>query len=146
MMRSEEEFVGAIDCAFPYGNRASALALIEEACSISSNAAFMVVHELARRPGSSRASDSTCLALLDRVDARFSHPVKDLVLEVARRMVRREPVPFEECRAIMQEIAVHPGQFNALAVVYFSCEAAGMEAVDAIYENILAEWERPNRT
>jgi hypothetical protein len=144
-MRSEGEFIRAIDCRFPYDDSAAAAALIDEACAISANAAYMVVEELARRPRSARASDSTCLTLLDQVDARFSHPMKDIVLSVARRMVRHEVVPFEECRLIMQEIAAYPGQFHALAVVSCSCEEAGMDAADDLYERICAEWMRSNK-
>ena len=142
-MRNEADFIEAIDCRFPYGDAALAESLIDEACSISGNAAFMVAHELARRPESSSASDAVCMALLDRLDERLTHPLKDSVLAVARRMVRREPVRFDECKALLSRIAAYPGEFNALAIVCFSCEDA--EAVDHICDAIVEGWRRSDQ-
>jgi hypothetical protein len=67
-MRTEDEFIAAIDCRFPYDDVALAQSLIDEACSISGNAAFMVAHELARPPMSCAAADSRRLELLDYLD------------------------------------------------------------------------------
>ena len=141
-MREEAEFIEAIDCRFPYGDASLAASLIDEACAISSNAAFMVAHELSRRPQSSSAADAVCLTLLDRLDERLIPPLKDSVLAVARRMVRRDSVRFDECKVLMDRIAAYPGEFNALAIVYFSCEDA--EAVDHIYDAIVETWRRSN--
>lgn len=143
-MREEAEFIEAIDCRFPYGDPALAAWLIDEACANSSNAAFMVAHELSRRPRSSSAADAVCLTLLDRLCERRIHPLKDSVLAVARRMVRRDPVRFDECRVLMDRIAAYPGEFNALAIVYFSCEDAEAEAVDHICDAIVEGWRRSN--
>lgn len=140
-MRSEADFISAIDCCFPYEDTARATELIEEACSISADAAFMVVHELARRPCSSKVVDSVCLALLEQLDHRFSHPLKDMVLNVARRMVRRQSLPFEEFTKCMHQVACHRGQYNALAVIYFACnDDYCLAAADELHEAILARW------
>jgi hypothetical protein len=143
-MRTEAQFIEAIDCRFPYADERHALELIDEGCAISANAAYMVVHELARRPHGNKLADSTCLKLLDLVDARFTHPVKDLVLGVARRMVQRERVPLEECAAIMRDVGRHRDQYNALAVVYFACEDDQMETVERLHDDIIAAWRRSN--
>lgn len=144
-MRSEADFIGSIDCRFPYSDTASALSLIEEGCEISGNAAFMVVHELTRLPVSASVDDATRLLLLDELEARLTHPLKGVVLDVARRMVRGESLPFEECCAVLNQIAAHPGEYNALGLVYFSCEESGMVAIDAVYNRILDGWLRSSK-
>lgn len=141
-MRSEEEFLGAIDGAFPYGDRARAHALIEEACSISSNAAFMVAHELARLPKDVVVEDQWRLGLLERLRERLEHPLKAPILDVAARMVRGDALAFGECRALMGRIADFPGEFNALAVVCCACEDDDAEAADGIYDDVVAGWRR----
>lgn len=143
-MRTEEEFIDAVDCRFPYRQEAQAHRLIAEACAISSNAAFMVVHELARRPQGSPADDSTCLALLERLSDRFEHPLRDAVIGVARRMITGDQLQVQECVELMRAVARHRDQFNALAVVYFSCEDAGMETGDQLRDEIVGVWRRSN--
>lgn len=142
-MRSESEFISAIDCCFPYDDLAAADSLIREACCLSPNAAYMVVHELARRPRGSRVSDSVCLAHLEMLDRIFKHPVKALVLRLARRMVCSDPVEADECVEAMREIGRYPGMYNALSVAYFAAYFAGVDEgeIDRVYEEILAAWE-----
>jgi len=142
--RSEAEFVAAIDCRFPYDDADRAHARIDEACSISSNAAFMVAHELARRPRGCRATDATVNALLDRLDARFDHPLKRDVLRVARVMIRAETVRAGECHALMREIAAHPGQHGALAIACFACDEAGAPTAERLHDEIVAGWRAAN--
>ena len=142
MVRSEAEFLAAIDCRFPYDDQSTAHALIEEGCAISADAAFMVVHELARRPRGATTSDATCLALLECFDEQFSHPIKSNVLDVARRMVRRQSVACDELRAVMHAIAQYPGQYNALGLVSFAAEDDCMEAIEAMYNDIVRAWEQ----
>ena len=143
-MRTEAEFIDAVDCRFPYQQEAQAHRLIEEACAISPNAAFMIVHELARRPQGSTADDSTCLALLERLGDRFEHPLRDAVLGVARRMIRGDQLQVHDCVELMRAVSRHRGQFNALAVVYFSCEDSGMKTVDQLHGDIVGNWRRSN--
>ena len=141
-MKTEAEFIEAIDCRFPYDDEQLASALIDEACAISANAAYMVVHELARRPVGNEATDARCLQLLDLVDARFVHPAKERVLGVARRMVRRERVRFDECAAILRDVGRHRDQFNALAIVCIAGEEGQMEAIQRLHDDIVADWMR----
>ena len=142
MVRPIAEFLAAIDCRFPYGDRALAHALIDEACAISSDAAFMVAHELARRPASSNATDAVCLDLLSRLHSKLVHPLKPPVLGIARRMVRGESVPFEELCGVMRAIEAHRGEFNALVLVTFACEDGCIEAVKAIHDEVVDGWTR----
>ncbi|MEO8754096.1 MAG: cation transporter dimerization domain-containing protein [Casimicrobiaceae bacterium] len=46
-LRTEDQFIAAIDCCFPYADDLLAGSLIDEACALSANAAFMVAHEMA---------------------------------------------------------------------------------------------------
>ena len=144
MVRSLADFITAIDCRFPYDDQSAAHALIDEACAISADAAYMVVHELARRPGSSTTPDETCLALLDRLDRQLVHPAKSAVVAVARRMIRRESVALDELTNVMRVISRHAGQFNALALVTFACEDDDVAAVKAIHDQVVEGWSRPN--
>lgn len=141
MHRTEEEFLQAIDCRFPYGDTGAAHSLIDEACAISSNAAFMVAHELARPPLSAHVDSATRRMLLDRLGERMTHPLKGPVLDVARRMVRGDSLTAADCCELMARVAAYPGEFNALAVVYCAC-APDSTGADPSYERIVAEWRR----
>lgn len=141
-MRSEEEFIRAIDCCFPYNDADRATALVDEACEISPNAVFMVVHELARVPRGQNVDDATRFTLLDRLEARFDHPLKLPVFQVARRMMRDEYLSTDDCLELMRTIAVYRHQSNALLIVYFSCEESGMDAANDLCDEIDEQWRR----
>jgi hypothetical protein len=138
-MRTLEDFTAAIDCRSPYNDHAAAAALIDEACTISTEAVFMVVHELARLPRSVQTTAANRLALLDRLAAKLEHPLKVAVFDVARRMIRGEELRTAGCPALMRRIEAYPGEgWTALNVVYSACEEAGFDAVDVEYQRILA--------
>lgn len=135
----EREFIESIDACFPYGDTRRAIALIDEACAISANAAFMVTHELARVPRSKRVSADTLRELLAYLDTRLKHPLKDTVFPVVRTMIRGGRIPDEEVLALMDNIRAYPDQYNALSIVYFAAENGG-DVVDSAYESITQAW------
>jgi hypothetical protein len=136
---TEKEFIDSIDCRFPYKDASSALALIEQGCAISGNAAFGVVYELARVPKSKHASQKVLLALLDHLDRRLQHPLKDMVFPVVRSIIRKHRIPDAEAVRLMENIRNNPGEYNALAIVYFAAEDCG-EAVETAYQDIQKAW------
>lgn len=138
--RSAADFHASIDGCFPYLHQVAAPALIDEALAISPAAVFAVVHELARRPRDSGVPDAVCLALLERIAARFEHPLAEEVLAVARTMVAGGALPFAECERLMRRIAAFPGQFAALNVVCCACDEAGMGDADRLHDEITTAW------
>ena len=54
--------------------------------------------------------------------------------------MRRESIPFDEGKLLIDRIPAYPGEFNALAIVCFSCQDA--EAVDQIHAAIVEGWRR----
>jgi hypothetical protein len=135
----EIEFIESIDACFPYDDTRSARVLIEQACAVSANAAFMVAHELARVPGSKRVSPDTLRELLVHLDAHLKHPLKDIVFRVVRTMIRGGRVSDAEVLALMDNIRAYPGQHNALSIVYFAAENGG-DTVDSAFESITRAW------
>jgi hypothetical protein len=140
-MRSEIDFIDAIDCCFPYDERGSAEALVDEGCSISPNVAFMVIHELARRPRSCQTSDARCLELLDRVAQRLDHPLTEIIALLTRRMIRAEMVTSDQAIEAIHVVGRYPGQFNALNIAYFASTDYS-EAVEAAHREVATSWEQ----
>ncbi len=140
-MRTESEFISAIDCQFPFGDQAVASELIREACQISPNAAYMVAHELARPPASDETPSMIRLRLLDQLEDAFEHPLKGLVLGVTRRMIQGELIGADECLGAMRTVGTYKNMYNALAIV---CSAgySGDDAmqIDRIYDELVAKW------
>jgi hypothetical protein len=143
MTNAEVEFIQKIDCRFPYDEIGLAEALVDEGCQISANSAFMIVHELARRPRSCQTTDGRCLELLDRVDRQFHHPLKDLVVPLARRMIHKAPIAIWEAVEAMEVVGRFTGQMNALSVAYCS-PTDHSDELDMIYDKIVATWKLDN--
>lgn len=138
-MRTEEEFLEAIDCRFPFADRDQALGLIDEGCRLSSNAGFALVDEIVRPPRSAVASVDFRLDLLRRVFDRLHHPLVAAIRPLAERLVGGGEATVEEALAIMHRVATYRGQYAALSVAYFSADdTAGM--LDREYNPILAAW------
>ena len=136
---SEEDFYYLVDCSFPYHDPAEAARLTDLACSISSNAAFTIAHELARVPAGKDVDPQVLLGMLARLDACLDHPLKPPVLSVARRMIVGDALPLPEVLAAMREVAAYPDEYQALNVVYFSGQEMWDE-VEALYEEIVGGW------
>lgn len=134
-------FIQKIDGRFPYDEAGIAEALVDEGCGISANAAFMVAHELVRRPRSSQTSDERCLELLSRMERQLDHPLKDVVLRLSGRKIRGLAVATADAIAAMKVVGQFTGQWNALNIVYF-CVTDPSADVDAVYDEIVHCWER----
>lgn len=140
---AERCFCDSIDCCFPYDDRERASALVREACSISTTAAFCVASELARPPRSAGVTTTRLLELLDELSVGFEHPSKDLVLSVARRMAVGEELPVAESIALMGQLHSDASGWSALALILMSCDDVDGEA-EAAYERTLGSWgKRP---
>lgn len=139
-MRTEREFLEAIDCRFPFGNRIQAERLIEEGCGLSFNAAFALVDEISRPPRSAVASVELRLDLLGRVFDRLQHPLVAVIRPLAERLVAGGKATVEEALAIMRRVAEHPGQYAALSVACFSADDDTAGVVDQEDSLIRAAW------
>lgn len=121
---TEKEFLELIDCNFPYGDRQRCVELIDRSLSISPNAVFAVVEEICRIPGSERqnVSETFLLELLNGIDNKFEHPIKGLVFEVARVLIKRGKISVDDAVLKMEEIVKYQDAFSARSIVYFSCD------------------------
>jgi hypothetical protein len=121
-LRTEQEFLDAIDCRFPFGDRGAALALIDEGCRVSANAAFALVEEIVRPARGSDAPRELRLDYLGYVFAHLIHPLTSVIRPLAEQVVAgREPTADEALR-VMRMVAEHPGQYAALNIAYFSAD------------------------
>lgn len=136
---TENEFISAIDCRFPYADTAAASALIVEACALGPNAAFAVADELARPPRGAATSVASRLELLGQLRRRLAHPIAATVLAVAERMVRGHELTVPEAVAALDAVAAFPGMYAALGLVVMSCDDADGDA-DRRYEDIVESW------
>ena len=144
----EAQLISDVDAKFPYNDPQAAAALIRRACAISSNAAFTIPYELAVRPRSAQTEvePETVLLLLDIWSKLYEHPLKALILRFAQAMVRGETLPLPLAIDAMEIVSNHPGEYQALNVIYFSQRGAGHDAdidadIDAAYDDVHALWD-----
>ena len=140
---NEIQFLDRIDCNFPYLNRQESLRLIEQASTLSTNALFSIMEELCRIPESERPNVSidTLLDLLNLTANRIKHPIKDIIVETAGKMIRREELTVDDVILKMQTVRKYPGQFAALSILYFSCDDID-EKLEPVWDNIINEWNK----
>jgi hypothetical protein len=139
----EKEFMDEIDCNFPYCDKEKCLKLIDKAIAISSGAVYSVVYELCNVPFSEKeqVSSSYLLELLEVTNKIFSHPIKDLIFNVAGRVIQDETLSAGECISLMESIRRFPKEYEALNILWACCydEQGQMETV---YEDIVNEWSK----
>ena len=123
-MRTEQEFLDAIDCRFPFGDRALAMQLIHEGCALSPNAGFALVDEIVRPARGVVAPVDLRRELLRSVFALLQHPLVPVIAPLAERLVAGVEASVDEALAMMRKVAEHHGQYAALCIVYFSADDA----------------------
>lgn len=140
---NEIQFLDKIDCNFPYQDRQESLRLIERASTLSTNALFSIIEELCRVPESERPNASTeaLLDLLALTANKINHPLKELIVETADKMIRRQELTVDDVILKMQTVQNYPGQFAALSILYFSCDDKDGK-LEPIWDNIINEWNK----
>jgi hypothetical protein len=136
----EMTFLESIDCQFPYHDHARAIAVVEEACSISPNAAFAVVDEISRLRLDKPISVEFSTTLLALIEQRLSHSLVKPIIRIAQKLVLNQPVSVTESVLVMREVERFPGQYSALSVGYFACDDVDGIA-DTEFNRIKAVWE-----
>lgn len=144
-MTSENEniFLDKIDCNFPYNDRQECLKLIDQASTLSTNALFGVVEEICRPPRSENAIVSTTILvdLLTLTKDKLNHPLGEIILDVADKMVHGQELTVDDAIAKMQLVKNYPGQFHALSILYFSCDDIDGK-LEPVWDNILNDWKK----
>jgi hypothetical protein len=141
---NESEFIYLIDCNFPYHDRQEASHLIDLACQISLNAAFMVAHELARPPKNKldKLNEMVLLDMLSELEGIFEHPIKQMVFSICRKMIRGQQVTGAEAITALDHLKDYPGQYNAVNIACFCCdEEMQMEQVEQHYQALIQSWK-----
>lgn len=120
MSLREEEFIRKIDCHFPYDDQEQALSIIEEGCSLSSSAAFMILFELSN-PGRNASYEKSMISdYLAHWSALFEHPLKEKILFLVNKKLNGEFIADEELIEGMLACSDYPGSLNALNTIYNS--------------------------
>lgn len=140
---AELHFLNKIDCNFPYHDRQESLQLIEQAASLSTNALFSVIEELCRIPESERVtvSTETILDLLALTTSKLNHPLKELIVDTADKMICSQELTVDDVILKMQIVQKYPGQFAALNILYLSCDDKE-EKLEPIWNNIVNDWNQ----
>lgn len=119
---AEQAFIEQIDCRFPYDDWEACTKIIDQGIAISPNAAYFVLHEIARPPHGGKPSTDRLRQLLGYWRARFTHPAAAAMKEVAAAIIAGSSLPVEEVIARMEKIAEFRGLHAALDVLYFACD------------------------
>ena len=134
----ETQFIKSIDASFPYDDEEKWMELIIKGGQISENASFMVLHEICRAPNEVSAEHQ--LRMLYEWKKRYTHPIKNLVLESGKAIIEGRDIPVEIAMDYLKQISKFKGLYNALAIVYFSCDDIDGN-VDDLYNQTIKAWE-----
>lgn len=141
--QSDKAFIDKIDCTFPYHDKEACLHLIDEAAALSTNAMFFVIEELCRVRSSEKDKVTTdfLLDLLSKTKSKFHHPLKEIVLDTASKMIKRQELTVDEAISRMESVKGYKGQFSALSIIYFSCDDKE-DKLEAVWDNIILDWKK----
>jgi hypothetical protein len=141
----EQIFLDKIDCNFPHQNALQAAALITEAWSLSSNAAFCVLYEIVCPPASEEVHKQTQRELLAAWLENSALSLAAAVAEFAKQVLEGEVVSTAQTLQLMGKVASIRGQYAALAVVshlaYQTAENADYVLIDALEQEIRDRWD-----
>ena len=142
ILDAEVRFAAKFDCRFPYLDQAAATTLIEEGWALSPNAAFVVLHEICRKPHSAKVSCKRQSELIDQWIAKGSHPLQEQIVQCARVLVQGCRLPWRQAAMVMEVVANYPHQYAALSIAYFSgdCDGEGDAQLEATHSRITNGW------
>lgn len=141
--QSDKVFIGKIDCNFPYHDKEACLRLIDEAAALSTNSMFFVIEQLCRLPSSDKGNVTAdfLLNLLSVTERKFHHPLKEMVVDIASKMIQGQKLAVDEAISRMENVKNYKEQFAALSIVYFSCEDKE-DRLDTAWNNIISDWNK----
>lgn len=139
--KNEIQFLNKIDCYFPYHDRQESLRLIEQASTLSTNALVSVIEELCRIPESEDVSIETLLDLLAASAKKLNHPLKELIIDTAYKMICKQELTVDDAILKMQKVQQYPGQFAILSILYFSCDDKEGK-LEPFWDDIINEWNK----
>jgi hypothetical protein len=137
-----DSFRDSIDASFPYQNRDQALDIIKNATEFGAEGIYAVIFELTYPggPETEYPDSKTRSEFLDIVTKNFEHPLKKLVINVARSVIGGKELSVDEAVHRMQVIRKYPNEYDPLNIMYFSCDDRGNVA-DDLFMQIKIEWE-----
>jgi hypothetical protein len=136
---TESEFIEGIDCRFPYRRSTEWRRLSARAARISSNAAFMVLHEACRPPRSVELGAAQATEVVRHLRRRFRHPLLRVLAPAVQAHISGLVLRPSKAASLMRKVAAYPDQYNALALCYLSADdRAGV--LDRIYNTVVSKW------
>lgn len=97
----------------------------------------MVLHEIVRAP--KEVSNKKKKKLYKVWRQGYSHPLLPSVCQAAEVMLEGKELPVESVLDLMSQFTGQRGQYNALNIVYFSCDDTEGK-VEELYTKITEQW------
>lgn len=136
----ETDFIARIDCNFPYENPLRWRRLSAMAPRISSNAAFMVLHEVCKVPRAGQMNRARAEWIIGHLLRRFRHPAVKIISPAIDSYIGEKKLRSGKAAALMRRLAKYDGEYNALGICYFSAyDSDG--SLDRTYKRIVARWQ-----
>jgi hypothetical protein len=138
---TESEFISNIDCCFPYGKPIQWRRLSAVAPRISSNAAFMVLHEICRPPRSEKVTGQSKARMVAHLKRRFRHSALRAIQPAVCAYLADKRLRPGQAVHLMRKLGKHREEFNALGICYFSAyDKAG--TIERCHDQVTSAWER----
>ncbi|MDF2436585.1 MAG: hypothetical protein K0Q95_961 [Bacteroidota bacterium] len=136
----EEAFIEKIDGNFPFSDHDACLELMREAVSISPKACFQVIKEIGCIEDFNRESTSEAdlNLLIDAIKDKFEHPMKELVIKAARKLIAKEELSLNETMTGLEELKKYQDLYPVLSIL---CLANYDESLDNQWDEVAAVWD-----
>jgi hypothetical protein len=140
----EDEYIESIDASFPFSDEKQWRDVIEQGIAISDNAAFYPLYEISSEPAGVRVDLSNLLKMVGYWSSRYSHPLKEIVLEAAYAAINGSDFSRGKILEYLDIISKYQGMYSAISVILCagSEEDEEIEArCNEIYKKWKATWE-----
>jgi hypothetical protein len=137
---NEEEYIDSIDACFPYDKWKET---IDQGISISANAAYWALYELFDFSPYSKVTREQLSEMIDYWSSRFSHPIKEIVLEAFRTGFDNRKLETQKVLDYLNIVSKYKGLFGALLVIRDSGDYSD-KRIDQKCDDIVKLWLSKN--
>lgn len=136
----EHEYIESIDGSFPFADEKQWKDAINQGIAISDNAAFYPLYEISSEPAGVQVELSELLKMVDYWSSRYSHPLKDVVLEAAYAAINNSSFSREKILRYLDIIGKYQGLYSAIEVI-LCAGPEDDEEIDAKCNEIYKMWK-----
>ena len=136
-MRTQQVFINAIDCNFPYNNIELSRSLILEARNLGMNAICSICYELCNIPKGILVPQDTLLLLFQFLKEDKLFIWYEFILELMHKYLSGASISEDELFEAMRRLESHQGEHLCMMALLFSLDKNYSDKIERIYFDYL---------